>query len=69
MPQTIAGYYKDELTDWKRLITFYNSEMEQLARKLGEVIQRNTIPDIAAKVEAQQDSLNTAANKFYRLQS
>lgn len=64
MPNTIAVYYTDELMEWKRLITFYNVEMAELENKLAEVIQRNTIPNIAAKVENHQDKLNAASEKF-----
>ncbi|MGE5106671.1 MAG: hypothetical protein ACM3H8_03950 [Sphingobacteriales bacterium] len=64
MPNTIAVYYTDELMEWKRLITFYNVEMAELENKLAEVIQRNTIPNIAVKVENHQDKLNAASEKF-----
>jgi hypothetical protein len=68
MATTIAAYYTDELVEWKRLIAFYNSEMDELELKLAEVIQRNTIPNIAFKVEGQQDKLNIVSEKFYQLQ-
>ncbi|HSQ44181.1 MAG TPA: hypothetical protein VLM16_04240 [Ginsengibacter sp.] len=67
MPATIAGYYLDELVDWTRLIGFYNREIIEFGNKLAEVIRRNTIPNIAEKVEAQQDMLNKIAASFNRL--
>ena len=68
MPTTIAKYYNDELVEWVRLMTFYNGEIDQFELKLAEVIQRNTIPGIAAKVEAHQEKLNTVSQKFTQLQ-
>jgi hypothetical protein len=42
--------------------------MEELERKLGEVIRRNSIVGIAEKVEAHQDLLNGLSDRFYKLQ-
>lgn len=67
MATTIAEYYLDELVDWKRLIAFYNHEMDEFEKKLAEVIQRNTIPGIAAKVEKEQNKLNAISGKFHQL--
>ena len=64
MNTTIAGYYVDELAHWMRLIGFYNREITEFGHKLAEVIQRNTIPHIAEKVEAQQSSLDKVSEKF-----
>lgn len=69
MATTIAEYYLDELVDWNRLIAFYNNEMDEFESKLAEVIQRNTIPNIAAKVENEQKKLNAVSGKFYKLQA
>lgn len=69
MATTIAIYYTDELTEWNRLIAFYNHETDEFGAKLGEVIQRNSIPHIAAKVEEQQDKLNVISKKFNRLRA
>lgn len=68
MATNIAEYYLDELVDWDKLIGFYNQELDDFEIKLAEVIQRNTIPDIADKVEAEQDKLNAVSHKFYMLQ-
>jgi hypothetical protein len=64
MATTIAEYYTDELVDWNRLIAFYDHEMHEFELKLAEVIERNTIPQIAAKVEVQQQKLDAVAGKF-----
>ena len=68
MTTNIAEYYLDELIKWNKLIGFYNQELDDFEIKLAEIIQRNTIPGIAAKVEAQQDKLNAISHKFYSLQ-
>jgi hypothetical protein len=67
MSNTIAEYYADELVDWNHAITFYDEELEILGKKLGEVLRRNSIVDIAGKVEAQQKSLDKVSEKFYKL--
>ena len=69
MATFLAEYYTDELIDWNRTIAFYDHEMGEFGKKLAEVVQRNTIPNIAAKVEVEQNKFNTVAQKFYKLQS
>jgi hypothetical protein len=68
MATTIAEYYTDELAEWSRLIAFYNQELDEYELRLGEVIQRNTIPHIAARVEHEQDKLNEVSEKFHGLE-
>lgn len=68
MPTKIAEYFTDELSEWKGLLATYSYEMHELTRKLAEVIQRNTVPHIAGKVESQQDKLNKVFQSFNRLQ-
>ncbi|MBP9098062.1 MAG: hypothetical protein KBF74_04545 [Ferruginibacter sp.] len=68
MASTIATYYSDELIDWNESILFYNKETDDLSQKLGDVLRRNSIVGIAEKVESQQELLNLASDKFYRLQ-
>ena len=67
MNTTIAGYYVDELAHWIRQIQFYNNEIAGFGTKLAAVIQRNTIPHLAEKVEAQQASLNKVLAQFKML--
>lgn len=68
MPNTIAEYYTDELLNWNNAILYYNQEMDDFEKKLGEVIRRNSITGIAAKVETQQAGLNSMTDKFYKIQ-
>jgi superfamily II RNA helicase len=67
MATSLAKYYMDELVDWNRAIASYLEELNEFEIKLGEVIQRNTIPNIAAKVEEQQNKLNQVSGKFHSL--
>ena len=67
MATSLAKYYMDELVDWNRAIASYLEELNEFELKLGEVIQRNIIPDIAAKVEDQQNKLNQVSGKFHSL--
>jgi hypothetical protein len=68
MATNIAEYYTDELLEWNRQILFSREELDELTKKLAMVIQRNTIPNIAAKVENEQDKINAVSQKFYRLE-
>lgn len=68
MPNNIAEFYTDELLDWNDSILFYNKEMDDFEKRLGEVVRRNSIVGIANKVEAQQNLLNLISEKFYRTQ-
>ncbi len=68
MATTIASYYADELDLWNESIAFYNEETEELNKKLTEVIRRNSILDIAAKVEVHQLLLSKVSAKFEELQ-
>jgi hypothetical protein len=68
MPNTIAEYYTDELLDWNNAILFYNAEMIGFENKLAEVIRRNSIAGIAAKVEAHQAMLNKLTDQFFKIQ-
>ena len=68
MATSKAEYFIDEMTDWKRTIAFHVNEIYGLTIRLAEVIQRNSIPDIAAKVEKHQHKLNDISNTFQRLQ-
>jgi hypothetical protein len=63
----IAEYYIEELSEWYRVIGFYNSEMNEIESRLTEVIQRNTIPNIAARTEAELNKLNVISGKFNQL--
>lgn len=68
MPATVATYYFDELEDWSHSIDFCNEELAELTEQLGEVIRRNSIVDIASKVENQQAALDTISGLFHKLQ-
>ncbi len=67
MATTIAAYYTDELLEWANTLVFYNNEMIEFTKKFAEVIRRNSITGIAAKVEANQSLLNQLSNRFYGL--
>ncbi|GAB2806562.1 hypothetical protein [Ferruginibacter profundus] len=69
MPNNIATFYVDELSDWTDAIAFYNNEIHDFEKKLSDVISRNSIPHIANKVEVQQSKLNMVTEKFQELQT
>ena len=67
MPTNIAEYYIEELIGWTNTIHFYTEEIDQMEEKLAEIIRRNSITDLAEKVEAQQIFLDEVSEKFSRL--
>ena len=67
MATNIAEYYTEELIGWTNSIHFYTEEIDQIEEKLAEIIRRNSITDIAEKVEAQQIFLDEVSEKFSRL--
>jgi hypothetical protein len=67
MATNIAEYYTEELIGWTNSIHFYTEEIDQMEEKLAEIIRRNSITDIAEKVEAQQFFLDEVSEKFSRL--
>lgn len=67
MASTTVAYYTDELAKWKSLINYYNEEIHEFGVKLEEVIHRNSVPNIAAKVEIEQDKLNAISDKLDRI--
>lgn len=69
MATVISSYYSSELSDWNNSIRFYEEEIEGLTRQLGEVVSRNSIVGIAARVETEQDILNQVTDRFYRFQA
>jgi hypothetical protein len=65
---TIAENYLDELIDWNDSINFYIGEIAVFEQKLVEIIRRNTITDIAKKVEVELAKFIALLEKLNRLQ-
>ncbi len=68
MATTIAAYYTEELEDWNDTIDFYFVEIENLRVKLEDIIRRNSIKNIAEKVEIYMAALTRVTNLFYKIQ-
>ncbi len=64
MATTIATYYMEELDEWTYRISSCTEEIENLRAKLEDVIRRNSIKNIAEKVEIHLASLNKATAFF-----
>jgi prefoldin subunit 5 len=64
MPKTLAESFSEELENWNESIQFYSIEIESIDSKLYEVIRRNSIPGIAAKVNTYQVRLNNLSEQF-----
>jgi len=67
MSNNISKQYDDELLGWIDSIEFYLDALDSLGDKLGDVISRNSIVDIAAKVEVYQMMLDKIELKLNTL--
>jgi hypothetical protein len=57
MISSIAGYYMDELDEWKEAIDLHLEEINELEEWLNQVFRSNTITHLAAKVEHYMNQL------------
>ncbi|SMO66017.1 hypothetical protein [Solitalea koreensis] len=51
MKNSTVEYYNEELFDWNNMLKSYQGEAESLEGKLFSIIQRNSIPKLAADAE------------------
>ncbi len=69
MSSEISRYFSEQLKDCNEAIYFDLGISSKLSERLEEVIRRNTIVDIAAKVEVYQKKLNDIERKLYALEA
>lgn len=76
MTSSLASYYNSELEDWKDIVNFHVQEIEEFEVWLGEVIQGNTVPDLASETEhyfslfaGLRHRFEALAGEVYELQS
>lgn len=60
----MAEHYAEELSGWKSTMDQYEHEMDDLSTRLADIVRRNSITDIAEKVEIRQDLLDAVADDF-----
>ena len=58
MRKKIASFYNEELNSWIDAINYIFIEIAELEKRLEDIVSRNSIVDIAAKVEVHQLILN-----------
>ena len=68
MSTEISRYFSEQLKDSLDAIYFALGISSRLSERLEEVIRRNTIVDIAARVEVYQKKLNDIERKLYALE-
>lgn len=75
MTSSLAAYYSNELDEWKDVIHFHVQEIEEFEIWLNEVIQHNTVPNLAAQTEhyfaafaGQRHHFEQLAGQVYGLQ-
>jgi hypothetical protein len=64
MSKKITAFYDDELNAWLHSISFYMTELSNLSFRLKEIVERNSIVDIASKADVHQLILENTRNKF-----
>lgn len=76
MTSSLAAYYSNELDEWKDVIHFHVQEIEEFEVWLHEVLQKNTIPNLAAQTEhyftaltGQRHQFEILAGQVYGLQT
>ena len=67
MSKKISAFYDDELNAWLHSISFYMTELSNLSYRLKEIVERNSIVDIASKADVHQLILENTRNKFEEL--
>lgn len=69
MSKKISAFYDDELNAWLHSISFYMTELSNLSYRLKEIVERNSIVDIASKADVHQLILENTRKKFEGLRS
>ena len=69
MSKRISKHYYDEIQNWLESISMYISSIIKLEERLNEIVLRNSIVDIAAKVEVHQLLLEKIMDKLHRIQT
>lgn len=64
MQKSLAESFSEELETWLESIQYYSVQMEALDSKLYDIIRRNSIVGIAAKVNFYQEKLTNLSEKF-----
>ena len=67
MLKKIASFYNEELNSWIDAINYIFIEIAELEKRLEDIVSRNSIVDIAAKVEVHQLILNKSKGKCVSL--
>jgi len=67
MSKKISAFYDDELNAWLHSISFYMTELSNLSYRLKEIVERNSIVDIASKADVHQLILENTRKKFEAL--
>ena len=65
MSKKITAFYDDELNAWLHSISFYMTELSNLSYRLKEIVERNSIVDIASKADVHQLILENTRKKLF----
>lgn len=67
MSKKIAAFFNDEVFGWLQSLDFYEKENEFILKEMEDIISRNTVIHIAAKVEVHQIILSKILKKLLTL--
>lgn len=69
MINSISHYYLDELEGWKDSIDFYFEETEELKDLLEEILQLDTVPNLAESVDYYLGQLSSVQDKLLSIKT
>lgn len=64
MSKKISAFYNDEANSWITSLNFYEEEIKSIEQEMDDIISRNSVINIAAKVEVHQIILNKILAKL-----
>ena len=68
MSKNKSSYFIEELNSWLNTIQLHKDQKILLDRSLEDIVKRNSLIEIAAKVEAHQILLNEVSIKIQKLE-
>ena len=67
MSTRIAGYYTEEIMDWRDALQGYFDEMENLGQRIEDVIRRDSVTSIEAAARSRMEAMEDIGGLMERL--
>jgi hypothetical protein len=68
MSKKISAFFNDEASGWISSLNFYDDEIKSIEKEMEDIINRNSVINIAAKVEVHQVILGQVHVKLLKQQ-